>query len=1504
MSSIYEKLLAVAPQQEYSTEARNVLKDKYIRINNGTIYVAEQKMNEAALIFSFANSAEETLELFRRLKDMETKLTVRRLRIYYMPRIIKESLPGRMINVNLNSSYANVKRLKTQYKVPVMTNQPSVVKSDSAVIDMSWVTSTIRSKTVDNKVRITRVMRTAILALYKKYITQTFSNTYKNKILYFRSPISLPAIRTVILDAMMMKELSPAMLFMEWFQNDPIAFKLWLKEFNITILFESHDGRTMVLSGRDNFTKLTTFKSKYVLRNIKLLDATKEEAETISNELDKELIASGDIPISDIAVKDDKGVIDDELKEDEKAPAIDESEFKEEETITVTEEEIDEVTGEIVTVTKEIPKVNEKVEEEFDSNLDEEFENNPDMSNADVLDKIIDENLEGAITDDEEDIDEDILEAVDEIETSEVLMQKRPAQKDYFKILADNNIKAEDKAVAILEEHNYTKLKAAVDTKEVQDMKRKMLKSYGRPVGEVVKKIQKHNIKDNSLDIDVNTNTAYNKSSVYKYDQKYKEVLADDDLENILTSPANLTYPVILQKYEKKDVSDREFKGYRLNMEYETHNGDKLNFEFDIPETVNSSGELFMGSTPKKLMLQNAPKPVIKQDENVVITTAYNKCIMHLSGKYISIKDKLIIQSIYKFSQTHPTILKVKTTPELGDFIYKNEIGYHLIHLNRHFVGLISESFDVDFRGKGKEGNLTYLGEYMSDKVLHNPELDKIYIGKKEFDSLEGIVYMLQTYDAETWKKSLLSSTTSSGCLTPIATIMGKKIPVVLVILIAMPLKELLEKLKKENNLEFKVVKNDDLPKNYSSNENYGVIRMSDYSIILRYNNPTNELLLSYLTEIDLSEYETFDITQVMKEETGNWNTALYIENFIDLFIDPTTKRVCELYGIPDDFVGIFIYAVSLFTSHITMYKSDIRNYRLISQTEIINRCIYDVVSKELSMNAARVKRGSRPRVEAKRNDVILRLQSLNTLSEANPISGFRELMEQTQVSFKGHNGINEERAYSANVRMFNQNNYGAETCATPYGANAGITKYLPFDPAIANLSGEYEHHDSSKDLDAAAITAFSDAYTPYTRYNHCVRRLMQSGQFSHILPADQSDAMLVGCHADEAAIKMTPKHSYIAKSKGVIKEINDNFIIIEYDDKTTDAISLINVERNPDKGYYIKNDFTYDPKTIKVGKKINPGDVVAYSKDSYRKKGNGKLGLAAGVLTWVLVSDGQAQWEDSALPFQSLSDKLATKVVKRIARTIDLNTEVRDWNVNIGSQVKPTDVLLKYKLLTEDAAINDLLINAEELSLKEMEAKYRGKLVDVRVYYRLGRDTVISQSIKKFMKNVDDIQRAQGNMASLDVIKDPFTKAKLDKRPQQLTRDAFSKINGDNIENGQMLVEFYIEILDKLGAADKIVLDNALKGEPTTVLDDELRPVGAITNRKCNLAYSTYSIVKRMTPGMLLHGKLLSIILHASSVARQILNRPAEPGTLYDYYSSKAVKDGKYKKVPDEYYK
>lgn len=1487
---LFSEMNDINSNMDIALEARNVIKDKFLRFNDSQVFVGNKTVIETSVIYSFLEDSNETLELFKTLKNKKSNLLIYNLRLYYLPRVLKEKLPNKTIIKNYNMEYTRLLKEKKQYDIQAVVNSENRIKGASCMYDLGYLTRAIREYTLDKGLKMNRKMREHILEMYKSIVVNDFG--LENKLIYVKSPIlSNTNIKLNIVESNMLNIFNPFLLFMEWFINEPEEFKKWLKDNSVTFVLEGANKKLLVLSGREAFTDIKMFKPIYILRMLHILDGKKEQD------------IQDMIPETEVD-NDTKN----EMINDVSEPILDDSELSDNvDKEVVTPQELDKATDIMNKSGSDIGDVNSNVVSEikasnaFDKLKDDE-DTNEKKDNKKWLSLLGVKNSETVVSPlvslpnvnlakvemiNESKV-EKLKEDITDIEISAAEASPKGREKDYFKILEDDSIPDEDKGVEILETHNYTELKKTIETPEITKLRKNIVKKYGRPVDEIVADVKEHKLPIQEFKNVSDPETSYNRSTLYQFNEGYKEKIAKQEFENILASPMKLTYPVMLQNYDVKDISDREQHVKEVTATYETFDGTPLELKFDVPIT-DEHGRMFLGGSWKHLSLQNAAKPVTKSDETVIITTDYSKTIINMSGKYASMRMKMAA-STYKAFDKDVKIMKVKTTDELGDFIYNNQVSYNLLHLNRQFNGCINADMNLDFRGLGIDENnngLTLLGHFHNKPVHHNPATDKAIYDGKEFDTIDFITSCIRSVDPEKFDASVVKSVTTSGINTPTARIMNKNIPVILLLCIAMPIKDLLDKLVAENGLEYKTIKNGtqqvDKLKN---NDKFGVIRLRDYTIVLKYNNILNEILLTYLTTIDLSKYDAFDITNIMEDFAGNANTALYIENFIEFFIGPETERICKMYNIPSDFVGIFIYACSLFTSYITFKKNDARNYRLMGQDEVINRVIYDVISKELSANAARMKRGSRAKINIPRDAVIARLQALPNMSEANQLSPFRETLNHHMVSLKGHNGINEPRAFTLDVRAFNKNNIGTETTSTPYSGTAGVIKYLPMNPVIEDLTGQYESHDTPNGLGAAQYSSFVESYVPYLSHDHINRTIMVSGQFNHIKPIEGADPMLVSCHADENAIYNTPSFSYIAKDKGKIVSVTDQFCKIKYENGDIDVISLENINRNSDKGYYLKNDFILNDK-YKVGSSVRKGDVVAYSKNFYKKKPNGQIGLCAGALVWVLFCDSQYVWEDSCLIFSDLSEKLSSRVIKRIARVVDLNTEVRDWNVNIGSNVNPNDILFKYKVLTDDETINELFANAESLSLKEVDAHYKGKIVDIRIYWRKAQNVEISPSIKKFMKAVDDIQRVQCHMTELEDVTDKFTKSLYDRRPTMLTKNKFSKINGDRIDNGQMLIEYSIEIVDKLGPGDKIVTDRALKGEPTTMFDKSLRPEGVISGRRPSLLSATLGYAKRMTQGMSLHGMLISIALHEANYARLLLDEPAEPGTLLDYYSS-----------------
>lgn len=596
------------------------------------------------------------------------------------------------------------------------------------------------------------------------------------------------------------------------------------------------------------------------------------------------------------------------------------------------------------------------------------------------------------------DVDDVISDSVSDTDTEQQTLTKKEMDRIF------DEVPEEEQGVELLELHNYTALKNSIETETVKKLRKNMLKNYGMDVKAIV-----NNIKNHKIDVVKFNNTVdndYNQSNFIALDKSYQDKLSDFDLMQSLVAPSNLGFPLFLKNVEKVDISDREFRGYLLKAKYETHQGEELELELEVPTIENNS--MFIGGSPKYLTNQDLAKPVIRTDEEVIITMAYNKTILSIKGKYASANDKMFVKTVLNFS-TENDCVKVKTTEELSEFIYENRMSYRMVHLNKHFGGIRykENGLDIDFDFRGKEvvkSGLTICGHINDQEIIHAPWKDTFYIGKnKESYDTEGIVlYVLELIDKELLEKSKVNKLDNLNFVNGVyCTIMARELPIVLIMLVETPLKDLLERLKKENGLEYSTVRNDKLdPSKLKNTAEYGYIVLEDYTIRIKYNNIINQLILVPLVNMDLSSYSVFDIAHTLKDLVGSDNTSIYLENFATSFIDPGSKRVLEMYNMPTDFTGLFIYAASLFYDYKTYYSSDAINYRLITPTEVINRIIYEIINKEFSANVARTKRGSRQMIKIPKDSVIKSLQTnMTNISEDSNISPFRSIMLKSSKS-------------------------------------------------------------------------------------------------------------------------------------------------------------------------------------------------------------------------------------------------------------------------------------------------------------------------------------------------------------------------------------------------------------------------------------------------------------------------------------------------------------------------
>lgn len=1505
---------------KYSTEARNILKDSQLRINSKSEALYTNSITENMILFSLTTNQQDSLELFNRLKLRKGGLIVSKLKNFYAPRNLILKLPGRSI-IKMFKKNDIIEKAKP-YGISTILNTPSLLTNFSTMYDFSLELESIKVATVGKAPNsLNPKMRDEIRKFIKNRIVNFPDNekvTYANKVVIIPGPFFKGTnIRLTMMNKDLLNRFSPFLLIMEWIYNDIEDFEKFMKEHNVSFMFKSEDNKTLFLTPNDKVLKLKTFNKVFIMKILHILDKSTdpelislsdEDKKTINEVVDydeegKENVTDGTTPdsINPIEIPPEM-YNDNSIREDgeENINVI----FNEDDSEEQTEELFDDL---------------DQVTEEEIINDSKELDTNEDgISTTDVRDIV--STTESNILDIEEMTADNL--GVDYV----IKRNSKHEYKSLQDILEAGDLSEEEKVDKILEVHNYSSLSRSLETDSVKKLKKKLNSKYGRKVADVVEDIKRHKIPTTTFK---NVEPShFSKNSFVNLENTYNSVVGKTDFEGIITSPMESSYPMFLTKYEETPNISREFNGKTIKLTYEDTGGTSHDIVLDYPVSIN--GKLFIGGSFKQLNLQDAAKPVIKTDEDVIITTSYNKMFLKLMGTYASKGDKQLVLTIDEYLKNGGIGFVSKTTTDLGDFIYKNLVSYELIHLNRYYNKFLCRDVHIDFRGikdiESEGQTKTILGYIKDNPVMHNPESNTYVLpvlnkdGKVESKHIDNLPEFITRMAFEALKiqeqteevkksiallfKCFANITTrkvSNAKINSVyAKVMARDIPVIFLMLIAEPLNNVLERLKTDNNLEYKIVKsNEEKISRLERLEGTATLKFAnDIYLIVKYNNKVNEIILAPLMNLDMGDVEVFNINTIINDVMGSATTIIYIENFVDYFLnDPSIKRVLRMYNMPEDFVGLLIYACSLFTTNRTTYKSDASNYRVITTSEVINRCLYDVLSKTMSDNAARVKMGSRSRItDIPRDALIRRLQQLPNMSEYSTLNPFRTIMDGRKKSLKGHLGTNQARAFSTTLRMYNDNNIGTETAATPYSGEAGVTKVLPMSPTIDSVTGEYKHLDAKDGYsDPSKVLSFIESYVPYLYYDHIIRGMMADNQFSHAMPPKNADPMYVSYGADEAALYQCPGFSYVAKGNGVVLSTNETYTKIKYDNGEIDIIPMNEDERNADKGYFVPNKMQLSDK-LAVGKKFKEGDAICYNKLFFKKKSNNRIGLGAGPVVMVVICDGEGTWEDSCIPFDSTSDKLSSPITKRVARVLDLNTEIRDYNTDLYSTVNADDILYKFRVLEEDDFISSYFEMDDNLSMTDVTAHNHGILKDIRIYYRNGRDVNMSESIKNFIKEVRLKQRQLNHTDELEDVTDEFRKIKYGKEPMEVKDKSFSKINGDVIENGQILIEYYIESEFKLGSGDKLVVDRALKGEPCDVYPDELAPVGALTGKRGGILFNTYGLLARITPGMVLHGSLITILQHIAIKNRMILNRPPEPGSMLDYKSSHSMLEGKYK--------
>jgi hypothetical protein len=322
------------------------------------------------------------------------------------------------------------------------------------------------------------------------------------------------------------------------------------------------------------------------------------------------------------------------------------------------------------------------------------------------------------------------------------------------------------------------------------------------------------------------------------------------------------------------------------------------------------------------------------------------------------------------------------------------------------------------------------------------------------------------------------------------------------------------------------------------------------------------------------------------------------------------------------------------------------------------------------------------------------------------------------------------------------------------------------------------------------------------------------------------------------------------AKQKGVVKEITDHGIEVQFADGSSKAY--------PIGRHYGENAGMTIPHTLvtnlRAGQKFDEGDAITFNKGFFKPDtlNPKQVVWCNGTYAHFALCEPADVIEDASVISQELANMLMTEQTKQRTLVINFNQAVNRL-VKVGDAVKYDDILC----IIQDEITSglDIYDEADIDSLKALgsqapKAKYDGVVERIEVFYR-GDKEDMSESIRK-IANLGDREVAARRKS-------------LNKMVVTGAVDEGFKVKGNSIPLDSVAIRIYITGPEPAGVGDKIVLVNQLKSIIGKVIKE---PMKAVDGTVILGRFSYTSIARRIVNSPDVTGSTTAVLMKGAELA------------------------------------
>lgn len=1062
--------------------------------------------------------------------------------------------------------------------------------------------------------------------------------------------------------------------------------------------------------------------------------------------------------------------------------------------------------------------------------------------------------------------------------------------EDFIKTKAENEINSDDELIKDIYTETNNKIMPTKPTLSARD---ELLKKSQKDIilnGMTINDIQKIESthmpipeKDISGSI-TSPNKNISKVTFQNFEKVYNEKVMPKDITNAILSLNDKSIPMFVRDIKIEDTSDELNYKDTYTIYLEDVNRQRHTVKVDIPKFLEDKF-IYIGGNKKLIKKQNFFYPVVKISEGTVqIVTNYNK----MTIQRIDTKSVSSVERLKKLINTSDSFKKY--------FIFGNaNTGNKNVITSIEYDEL--SKFIVKF--KSKNGNCVIFfsqdeaQKYIVDNKIKVPNEKSLFIGiendipifidieTQKSDSRTIIDIILSHCDDELYNQFSNINIPKRLMYTKVR-VMNQDITVMNLLCFWEGFSRVLNRM----NLKYELF--DKKPKILASNQS--MIRFADCWMVYDDDNVSNSILLNGIRVIDTEKYNIADMDTMnpymnyFMKIYGKSTIANALTNFYEFTIDPITKEILIDINLPTDIVELMIYAVSLLAD--SQYTPE-TNQKLsrVRSNEIVPAILYEALAK----NYVNYKNSNGTKKYSIPQDIVIKnLLALKTVEDYSTLNPVLEMEMTHSISSKGFRGVNLERSYTPEKRVYDQSMIGIIAPSSSPDGNVGVLKTLSCEPNITSVRGyvniKNDHVDELKDVNLFSPGEMSiplaGIYDDPTRLGHAIK------QSKHVIPVKDSSPVLISNGMEEIArFKLSSDFVVNADESGEVVEIDEdtNIMVVKYKSGKHKAVNLSEfIVKNGGGGFFLSNKLITN---LKVGDKFKADDVLAYHKDFFTNDKFNNARMNMGTLAKVAIMSTYNTYQDATVISQRLADAAATEMCFMTQAVIGKNSNIT-FMINNGDEINVGEPLIQFDTSYDDNELNILLANIgdddtkkqiTEESKNTIKSKYSGVIESIEIYSTVPLDElspslkkIVSKYYKKYDKRKTILEKYDPD-SKKSVVKCGI----LCKEPtHEIDANKYGVIKGQNVLDS-VLINFYIKHSEPLEIGSKIANFTALKNTIGEIIPENYEPYSEYhPDEIVDTLIASNSILKRMTPSILLTSLGNKCIIELKNKLREIYEK------------------------------